>query len=202
MHREIKITLSLSAMLLVILAGIAAAEPNQQGTKSPTTKRYKAPDGAASVTVLPAKKRSDAGTREDRIEFYGTDGKLLCALDYSSEDGEHGFGVVKAGWTPDSQYFVYSLTSSGGHQPWHAPTPFYSRASGRVRELDDFFDAAGIASADFKLIAPNTVETTILREKEEAVSVRLDSLPRAPKHTRRIFSITCAGGRALKVADH
>jgi hypothetical protein len=201
MHRETKIVFFLSTLLIVVLAGFVSAKPSLHNTKTQKTRRYRAPDGAASVTVFPARRRSETGAQEDRIEFYGADAKLLCALDYSSEDGEHGFGVVKAGWTSDSQYFVYSLTSSGGHQPWHAPTPFYSRASGRVRELDDFFDAAGIASADFKLVAPNTVETTILREKEEAVSVRLESLPGAPKHTRRIFSITCANGQVLKVAD-
>jgi hypothetical protein len=200
MHREIKIASRLPALLVVTLAGIVAAKPNQQGAKSQATKPYKAPDGAATVSVLPARKPSDTGSQEDRIEFFGSDDKLLCALDYSSEDGEHGFGVVKAGWTPDSQYFVYSLTSSGGHQPWHAQTSFYSRASGRVRDLDDFFDSAGIASADFKLVAPNTVETTILREKEEPVSLRLDSLPKA-KHAWRGLPITCAGGRVLKVAD-
>jgi len=50
---------------------------------------------------------------ESRIEFRSAVDDFLCALDYSSEDSEHGFGVVKAGWTADSQYFVFSLTSSG-----------------------------------------------------------------------------------------
>jgi hypothetical protein len=49
---------------------------------------------------------------------------MLCALDCSSEDSEHGFGIVKAAWTPDNKYFVFSLTSSGGHQSWHFPKHF------------------------------------------------------------------------------
>lgn len=39
---------------------------------------------------------------------------------------------------PDFQFFVFSLTSSGGHQAWHAPTEFYSRREGTVHSLDDY----------------------------------------------------------------
>jgi hypothetical protein len=50
------------------------------------------------------------------LNFHSAEGAMLCVLDYSSEDGEHGFGLVKGQWTADSKYFVFSLRSSGGHQ--------------------------------------------------------------------------------------
>ena len=63
--------------------------------------------------VVPVSKEAGRSEYESRIEFKSSDGKIACSLDYSSEDNEHGFRVVKAEWTPDSQYFVFSLTSSG-----------------------------------------------------------------------------------------
>src|SRR5437899_963523 len=85
---------------------------------------YKGKDGTR-VVIQPIRKwtRDPAyKSYESRVEFYSPQHEMLCALDYSSEDSEHGFGIVKAAWTPDSNYFVFSLTSSGGHQSWHFPT--------------------------------------------------------------------------------
>ena len=159
--------------------------------------QYIAPDGGGRVAVVPIGKESGRADYESRIEFRSADNNLLCALDYSSEDAEHGFGVVKAEWTPDSQYFVFSLTSSGGHQAWHAPTQFYSRKEGFVHSLDDYFES-GITSADFQLITPNTVKTEIRDGK--SVSVKLDALP-ALRSWRRAkpFIVECKGGRSIRV---
>src|SRR5664279_2912042 len=85
----------------------------QQQSSPPHPKEYISPDGAVVVTVESTK------THESRLEFRGNSGKLLARVDYSSQDGEHGQSVAKASWTPDSQFFVYSLGNTGGHQPWH-----------------------------------------------------------------------------------
>jgi|SRR6267378_2052770 len=82
------------------------------------SREYKGKDGTR-VVILPIRKwtRDSAyKSYESRVEFYSPQHEMLCALDYSSEDSEHGFGIVKAAWTPDNNYFVFSLTSSGGHQ--------------------------------------------------------------------------------------
>src|SRR5712692_560460 len=79
-------------------------------------KEYNAKDGSR-VLILPIGKLPGHAEQESRIEFYSPQNQMLCAVDYSSPDGEHGFGVVKAAWTPDERYFVFSLASSGGHQP-------------------------------------------------------------------------------------
>ena len=67
-------------------------------------------------------------------------------------------GVVRTAWTPDSQFFVYTLTSSGGHQPWYCPTLFYSRRKNAVRLLDDYVGGA-ILSHDFELRPTDTLST-------------------------------------------
>ncbi len=160
-------------------------------------RQYVAPDGGAHVVVVPVSKEAGRSEYESRIEFKSSDGKIACTLDYSSEDNEHGFGVVKAEWTPDSQYFVFSLTSSGGHQAWHAPTQFLSRKDGTVRTLDDYF-AAGVSNADFRLVAPNTVKTEVWEGKSVPISVKLDALPPL-RYGRKLkpFLINCLGGHVF-----
>jgi hypothetical protein len=90
------------------------------------------------------------------------------------------------------------LTSSGGHQSWHAPTLFYSRNAGTIYYLDDYADGAGISRADFELAAPNIVKTEIWEGKPSPIEIRLDSLgkPRYPKGPRH--SYRCAGGLVIR----
>jgi hypothetical protein len=71
------------------------------------------------------------------VEIQKGDGKALCTQDYSSADGEHGLGVTEDRWTPDSRFFVYSTSPSGGHQPYHSPTDFFSRRTNRVRDIEE-----------------------------------------------------------------
>ena len=85
-------------------------------------------------------------------------GRILCSRNYGSEDGEHGYGVEKAAWTPDSRFFVYSLSSSGGHQAWHFPTDFISTTDYKFRRLDDF--VGPITDPDFTLTAPDIIKTS------------------------------------------
>src|SRR5712664_603756 len=164
-------------LVFVMVSAMTAAETAELAKQEKKQRQYTAPEGGVRVVVVPISKKAGRSQYESRIEFKSSDGKIACALDYSSEDNEHGFGVVKAAWTPDSQYFVYSLTSSGGHQSWHAPTQFLSRKDGTVRSLDDYFAAAGISKSDFRLTAPNTVETEVWEDKSVPVSVRLAALP-------------------------
>src|SRR5260370_3933689 len=152
-----------TSLLLVFVAVsvLTAAETARLAKQEKKQREYTAPDGGVRVVVVPVSKEAGRSEYESRIEIKSNDGKIACALDYSSEDNEHGFGVVKAEWTPDSQYFVFSLTSSGGHQAWHAPTQFLNRKDGRVRTLDDYFEF-GISKADFRIIAPSTVNTELM----------------------------------------
>jgi len=183
-------------LVFVMVSAMTAAETAKHANQEKGERQYTAPDGGAHVVVVPVSKEPGRSEYESRIKFQSSDGKISCTLDYSSEDSEHGFGVVKAEWTPDSQYFVFSLTSSGGHQAWHAPTQFLSRKDGKVRTLDDYF-TVGISNADFRVVAPNTVKTEVWEGK--SVSVNLAVLP--PLRTWRKskpFLINCAGGRVFK----
>lgn len=189
-----KIFLAVFGMLPII----AAAQPR---TIEQRTRQYISPDGSVLVEISSVGKEPGLADYESRIKFQAGDGTISCTLDYSSEDSEHGCGVVKAEWTPDSQYFVYSLASSGGHQAWHAPTQFLSRGDGKVRSLDDYFEI-GITSPDFRIIAPNTIRIEVQSEAETPVSasVKLSALPRLRSWRRsRPFALKCTGSRIFRL---
>src|SRR5688572_5028509 len=84
-------------------------------TKGKPAREYLSPDGKfrAIVLYLP---NAPYGGGESGVELRSVNGTTLLIHSYASEDGEHGFGIERASWTPDSQFFVYSMSSSGGHQ--------------------------------------------------------------------------------------
>jgi hypothetical protein len=167
------------------------------GGAAKSQKEFKAKDGSR-VVILRVGKLSGHEDSESRIEFYSPQNEMLCALDYSSEDSEHGFGAVKAAWTPDNNYFVFSLTSSGGHQPWHAPTLFYSLRDNSIHSLDSYIDA-GISKGAFTLKDPNVVLTEVWRDQQPTpIKFRLDSLSR--HKSRNAFR--CADGKTIKVEPY
>lgn len=129
---------------LAVLAGGTVAQAAGEREKN-----YVSPDGALHARVLAAGK---LGT-ESRPEIRWADGSLVCDRSWGSPDGEHGLAVVHAGWTPDSQFFVVSTTSSGGHSPWHFPTYYFRRKQANIASLDD--RVGPITSAQFKLSAPD-----------------------------------------------
>lgn len=188
-------------LICVSLSFIAATSATQHMSGSKNARQFSAPDGSVRVQIVPVGKEAASAAAESRLEFKSNDGKIACILDYSSEDSEHGFGVVKAEWTPDSQYFVFSLSSSGGHQAWHAPTEFLSRKDGVVRSLDDYFEAAGVSNADFHVEAPHTVTTEVWVDKDMPVSIDLAHLPPLRSWRKsKPFSVACTGGRTHKIA--
>lgn len=157
---------------------------------------YKNADGS-KIVVLPAGKTSGRPNNESKVKFYSRDNQRLCTLDLSSPDGEHGFGLIKAAWTPDEQYFVLSLASSGGHQPWHTPIVFYSLRDNMIRSLDSYTEGPGISQGDFRLEAPNTVLTAVFREPRMPVKLRLDSLTEGNEKSRP--ALYCGHGKVVRV---
>src|SRR5262249_59093380 len=95
-----------------------------------------------------------------RGEIQKRAGKVLCAEDYSAADGEHGRGVTEDQWTPDSRFFVYSPSSSGGHQPYHSLTYFYSRRTNRVRDIEELTHRIVVDQApdpEFEIVPSHSV---------------------------------------------
>jgi hypothetical protein len=116
---------------------------------------------------------------ESRVELktrdaQGIDGPVFASRTYISADGKHGYGVARAGWTPDSQFFVYSLESSGDHQSGQASVHFFSRKDNKIVELDQILKDA-VSSRQFLISAPDRVTVELWSSKEMRI-VSLSSL--------------------------
>lgn len=163
-------------LILAAVMLIAAVCSSQNQTLSSHTARYKSPDGSMVATVKSAK--APESTDESRVEVRTRSGKLLAKHDYFSEDGEHGYGVTKASWTPDSQFFVYSLESSGGHSAWNSPVQFFSRRSNKIASLDDALNDA-VMNPQFSVLPPDRV-TVELWFSNKTITVSLSHLGQKP----------------------
>jgi dipeptidyl aminopeptidase/acylaminoacyl peptidase len=160
--------------LLTVFAGIvlASASPHHQADPP---QRW-SPDKALFALVYPTNRGTAIASSENLVEVRSARGKLLAQEDFTSQDGEHGYAVSKAEWTPDSQFFVFSLESSGGHSPWHSPTKFYARKQQRIMSLDDALHNA--VTREFVISAPDKV-TVHLWFKRRKVTVSLSELAEA-----------------------
>jgi len=95
---------------------------------------------------------------ESRVDIRDTSGKLMASRNFGSPKGDQGRSVVHSAWTPDSNFFVFSTQSSGGHSPWHWNTYFYSRKTNKFALLDNTIGP--VIKPDFTVKAPDVVEAT------------------------------------------
>ncbi len=155
------------------------------------SKSYESPDKRLRAVVIPTRAQ-DHKIYESRVEIRTSGARLLRYRSFASPDHEHGEGVVHGEWSADGLFFVFDTSSSGGHQPWHFPTYFYSRGADRFYSLDDF---VGSITSDYKLEGRSTVATSRLIGKDaesRPVRVRLGSL--------RLKGVSAAPGRAAHAA--
>src|SRR5258708_4064772 len=142
--------LALTGFLFVL------ANAHRDALGAPLSRTIPSSDHALNAVVTPIGREA----KESRVEIQNSDGRALCTEDYSSADGEHGLAVTEDRWTPDSRFFVYSTSSSGGHQPYHAPTFFYSRRHNRVRDIQELTHRMVVdqaPDAEFKIVPPDTL---------------------------------------------
>jgi len=131
---------------------------------------FTSPNGKVKAEVLSLNERNC----EARIVIRRGD-RLLAGTSFQSADHEHGMCVDLAKWTADSRFFVFSLYSSGGHQPWHAPIMFFSMRFGRILALEHFLKDP-ITDTKFGLSPPNIVEFTTGTDTPLLRKIRLDTL--------------------------
>src|SRR5262249_38119145 len=103
---------------------------------------YPSPDMALRASVLPADVSLHATPdMESRVVIRTAGGDTLASRDYSSPRGTNGYYVYRAQWSPDSQFFVFSLTSSGGHSPWSYLIMVYGRRQKNfIAKFSDMID--------------------------------------------------------------
>ena len=183
-----------AARLAVILSSTVVLA---QSASKPAARQYTAKDGRRAV-ITPA-----GSGRESRVDIYTPRLDKVCSLDYSSEDGEHGYFVAKAAWTADENFFVFSLENSGGHSPWHTPTEFVSfenstpGSHAQVCLLDSYLDDPGIMDPDFQLAAPNSV-TTHIYDASKDVTVSLSALTSQHPVNQKSRCVPCEYSKPVK----
>jgi len=154
------------------IISVDPAPPCQQGLPRP--EHMISPD--RSVFALIRYPMLSGTTTESRIQFTTIDGHVLAERSYVSEDGKHGYGIIRAAWTPDSQFFVYKLESSGDHEPWHNPVHFFSRKDNKFVELDPLLNDAVSNTQQFLVSPPDRVTVDLWYSKQTR-TVSLGSLP-------------------------
>jgi len=163
----------MSKFLLHTLSALACVMPALADAQSAHT--YLSPDRAVSVRIS-AVSREGA---ESSVEVRRARGDLLLRRSYASPGCEHGIGVYRGAWTPDSQFFFFNAQMSGGHQPWHWAVYVYGRSENRIRNLDQY--TGPIVTPDFYLKAPHSVEIRVLdvsNDKGDSTTVDLNLLGR------------------------
>jgi hypothetical protein len=139
---------------------------------------YASPDKALRASVLPADVSLYATPdMESRVVIRTSKGDTLTSKDYSSPRGTNGYYVYNAKWSPDSQFFVFSMTSSGGHSPWSYPTMVYSRHKNLIVKFSDMIDGKPILSGDISFSGPHTVVASTWKQPgalDDKVAVTVD----------------------------
>jgi hypothetical protein len=139
---------------------------------------YPSPDGALRALVLPAGISLNATPdMESRVVLRGSKGDTLTSRNHSSPRGMNGYYVVTAKWSPDSQFFVYSLSSSGGHSPWSFPMMVYGRKKNFIAAFSDMIQGNPTVSGDFSFTGPHTVAASTWKQPgsfDDKVAVTVD----------------------------
>jgi hypothetical protein len=139
---------------------------------------FASPGGALQAVVLPVDvSLYSTPDMESRVEIRAEGGNTLLAEDYSSPRGMNGYYVYAAKWSPDSEFFVYSLTSSGGHQPWSFPIKVYSRKQNAMADFSDMIDGLPTVLGSFEVSAPHSLIAATWKEQgafDDPVPITVD----------------------------
>ncbi len=120
-----------------------------RGESKRSLKMYYSPDRKIAVAVETFSGDGNADM-ESRLAFSYPGHRPFGYESFLSKDREHGMGVMKAEWTPDSQFFVFSLIASGGRDRGHFPVYYFSREKTSIRMLDTLM-GVWVADPDFQL---------------------------------------------------
>ena len=150
-EKTMKIMIKTILLFCVLFTGTLAIAADQ-------TKSIKSPDGKLTARILSIQKTKE-GSPEFIIEVIDAAGKLTAKEDFTSKEGVQGLSIDKAEWSPDSQFFIFSTFSSGGHMAWQYPSFFFDCRDKTIHRFADFL--APIAEGEFVLKSPDTISMTI-----------------------------------------
>jgi len=116
---------------------------------------YKSPDKRIVAVVHEARNPTLRVATESTVSILGGDGASLASHDCSSQEGDQGYIVDGVRWTPDSQFCIFRLRSSGGHSPMFAPIVIWNRKTKRLYSLVNY-----TADTVFSVAAPDKLKAS------------------------------------------
>jgi hypothetical protein len=124
------------------------------------------PDKAMRAVIFPADISLDTTPdMESRVVIRKSSGDTVTSLDHSSPRGMNGYYVFRAKWSPDSQFFAYSLISSGGHSPWSFPMMVFGRKASAIAAFTDMIGGKPTLSGEFGFSGPHTLDATTWKQE-------------------------------------
>ncbi len=159
--------LSLEALAEVRCSGheLLSTPRPETSCREVTTQIFVSPDKATHASVLPSDVSLYATPdMESRVVIRTSAGDTVTSRDYASPRGANGYYVLNAEWSPDSQFFVYSMVSSGGHSPWSFPIMVYSRKKNLFAKFSDMINGKPTISGEFQFSGPHTLTASTWNE--------------------------------------
>lgn len=139
---------------------------------------FASPDKAMHAVVYPADIALEATPdTESRVVIRSSAGATANSRDFSSPRGSNGYYVAEAKWSPDSQYFAFSLISSGGHSPWSFPIWIYGRKQNAFASFSDMISGNPTLAEQIRFTAPHSLVTTTWKKPgspDDKVPVTVD----------------------------
>jgi hypothetical protein len=139
---------------------------------------FVSPDKALHALVFPVDISLDTTPdMESRVVVRSSAGDTVTSRDYSSPRGMNGYYVAQAQWSPDSQFFVFSMTSSGGHSPWSFPIWVFGRKSSQIVPFSDMIGGKPTLSGEFTFTAPHSLTAATWKQEgslDDKVPITVD----------------------------
>ena len=93
--------------------------------------------------------------------------------------------VSQIRWSPDSQFLLFTTTSSGGHSPWHFETYVFCVADASFRDLETGAKAT-VGAPDFHFETPDIAVLTVNVVPAESVKEIKLPLAKATQQMERL----------------
>lgn len=127
---------------------------------------------APSLLIASPDGRWLATTNYNHVVLTDQGGKVLVAEDYQKRD----YHPERGHWTRSGRFYVYPISSEGGHSPWHRRFVIADSETRRIYTDSDLHE--GDAVTDFKLSGDNTISYEVLDRSKEDWDKGIPGLPR------------------------
>lgn len=119
------------------------------------------------------------GLGESRVDMRTARGRLLGSADFAN-GGTQGYLVKQTAWSRNSRFFVFSVTSSGGHSPWNTPMFFFDLRRRSFYMLNPLSQGGVITIPSFKMTRSDTV---LVKGRERWTHIYLGKLTNIERTT-------------------